>query len=198
MKHHPGIGAARPAAAVGAPRRDARSKQAFRLQEQLRPGVAPAGHGDRAPGARGSAARSIPDDRADKAPASHRPQPAASPCSTAAPADHPAAPPARIKTPIATKLPLQHPNNSPASARPTTPRSQRSKTLANFCILRSSSHSARPILAPRCYPHQEAQQNTGQIVCYRTRTTKKILDYLATAFPERAQPGGWKNPFTGR
>ena len=27
---------------------------------------------------------------------------------------------------------------------------------------------------------------------------KKILDYLATAFPERAQPGGWKNPFTGR
>jgi hypothetical protein len=24
---------------------------------------------------------------------------------------------------------------------------------------------------------------------------KKILDYLATAFPERTQPGGWKNPF---
>jgi hypothetical protein len=26
----------------------------------------------------------------------------------------------------------------------------------------------------------------------------RILDYLATAFPERTQPGGWKNPFTGR
>lgn len=24
----------------------------------------------------------------------------------------------------------------------------------------------------------------------------KILDYLAAAFPERRQPGGWKNPFT--
>jgi hypothetical protein len=23
----------------------------------------------------------------------------------------------------------------------------------------------------------------------------KLLDYLATAFPERRQPGGWKNPF---
>lgn len=23
----------------------------------------------------------------------------------------------------------------------------------------------------------------------------KILDYLASAFPERRQPGGWKNPF---
>ena len=27
---------------------------------------------------------------------------------------------------------------------------------------------------------------------------KKILDYLATAFPERKEPGGWKNPFTGK
>ena len=26
----------------------------------------------------------------------------------------------------------------------------------------------------------------------------KILDYLAAAFPERTQPGGWKNPFTGK
>lgn len=25
---------------------------------------------------------------------------------------------------------------------------------------------------------------------------QKILDYLAAAFPERTQPGGWKNPFT--
>ena len=25
---------------------------------------------------------------------------------------------------------------------------------------------------------------------------KKILDYLASAFPERVEPGGWKNPFT--
>lgn len=24
---------------------------------------------------------------------------------------------------------------------------------------------------------------------------EKVLDYLATAFPERRQPGGWKNPF---
>jgi hypothetical protein len=24
----------------------------------------------------------------------------------------------------------------------------------------------------------------------------KMLDYLAGAFPERKQPGGWKNPFT--
>jgi hypothetical protein len=32
----------------------------------------------------------------------------------------------------------------------------------------------------------------------RGEDRKKILDYLATAFPERAQPGGWKNPFTGR
>lgn len=24
---------------------------------------------------------------------------------------------------------------------------------------------------------------------------EKILDYLAAAFPERRQPGGWKNPF---
>ena len=24
---------------------------------------------------------------------------------------------------------------------------------------------------------------------------EKILDYLASAFPERTQPGGWKNPF---
>jgi curli biogenesis system outer membrane secretion channel CsgG len=24
---------------------------------------------------------------------------------------------------------------------------------------------------------------------------KKILDYLASAFPERTEPGGWKNPF---
>jgi hypothetical protein len=24
---------------------------------------------------------------------------------------------------------------------------------------------------------------------------EKILDYLAGAFPERTQPGGWKNPF---
>jgi hypothetical protein len=24
---------------------------------------------------------------------------------------------------------------------------------------------------------------------------EKILDYLATALPERKQPGGWKNPF---
>ncbi len=24
---------------------------------------------------------------------------------------------------------------------------------------------------------------------------RKILDYLETAFPERTQPGGWKNPF---
>jgi hypothetical protein len=23
---------------------------------------------------------------------------------------------------------------------------------------------------------------------------KKILDYLATAFPQRTRPGGWKNP----
>jgi hypothetical protein len=27
---------------------------------------------------------------------------------------------------------------------------------------------------------------------------KKILDYLATAFPERTQPGGWKNPFVDK
>ena len=26
----------------------------------------------------------------------------------------------------------------------------------------------------------------------------KILDYLAAAFPERTQRGGWKNPFTGK
>ena len=26
----------------------------------------------------------------------------------------------------------------------------------------------------------------------------KILDYLAAAFPERRQPGGWKNPFEGK
>jgi len=26
----------------------------------------------------------------------------------------------------------------------------------------------------------------------------KILDYLAAAFPERKEPGGWKNPFTGK
>jgi hypothetical protein len=25
---------------------------------------------------------------------------------------------------------------------------------------------------------------------------QKILDYLASAFPERREPGGWKNPFT--
>jgi hypothetical protein len=25
---------------------------------------------------------------------------------------------------------------------------------------------------------------------------KKILDYLASAFPERVERGGWKNPFT--
>jgi hypothetical protein len=25
---------------------------------------------------------------------------------------------------------------------------------------------------------------------------EKILDYLASAFPERREPGGWKNPFT--
>jgi hypothetical protein len=25
---------------------------------------------------------------------------------------------------------------------------------------------------------------------------KKILDYLASAFPERTERGGWKNPFT--
>jgi hypothetical protein len=24
---------------------------------------------------------------------------------------------------------------------------------------------------------------------------ERMLDYLATAFPERRQPGGWKNPF---
>jgi len=24
---------------------------------------------------------------------------------------------------------------------------------------------------------------------------EKMLDYLASAFPERTQPGGWKNPF---
>lgn len=24
---------------------------------------------------------------------------------------------------------------------------------------------------------------------------KRILDYLASAFPERREPGGWKNPF---
>ncbi|HXF54651.1 MAG TPA: hypothetical protein VNK52_11065 [Hyphomicrobiaceae bacterium] len=24
---------------------------------------------------------------------------------------------------------------------------------------------------------------------------EKMLDYLSTAFPERRQPGGWKNPF---
>lgn len=24
---------------------------------------------------------------------------------------------------------------------------------------------------------------------------EKLLDYLTTAFPERTQPGGWKNPF---
>jgi hypothetical protein len=27
---------------------------------------------------------------------------------------------------------------------------------------------------------------------------KKILDYLSTVFPERSQPGGWKNPFAGK
>jgi hypothetical protein len=27
---------------------------------------------------------------------------------------------------------------------------------------------------------------------------KKTLDYLATAFPERTQPGGWKNPFVDK
>jgi hypothetical protein len=27
---------------------------------------------------------------------------------------------------------------------------------------------------------------------------KKILDYLETAFPERTQPGGWKNPFADK
>lgn len=27
------------------------------------------------------------------------------------------------------------------------------------------------------------------------RERERILDYLATAFPERAQLGGWKNPF---
>ena len=25
---------------------------------------------------------------------------------------------------------------------------------------------------------------------------KKMLDYLSSAFPERREPGGWKNPFT--
>jgi hypothetical protein len=25
---------------------------------------------------------------------------------------------------------------------------------------------------------------------------ERILDYLASAFPERREPGGWKNPFT--
>jgi hypothetical protein len=24
---------------------------------------------------------------------------------------------------------------------------------------------------------------------------EKVLDYLAAVFPERTQPGGWKNPF---
>jgi hypothetical protein len=24
---------------------------------------------------------------------------------------------------------------------------------------------------------------------------ERMLDYLSTAFPERRQPGGWKNPF---
>lgn len=27
---------------------------------------------------------------------------------------------------------------------------------------------------------------------------RRILDYLAAAFPERSGPGGWKNPFTPR
>jgi hypothetical protein len=27
---------------------------------------------------------------------------------------------------------------------------------------------------------------------------EKLLDYLTTAFPERAAPGAWKNPFTGK
>ena len=27
---------------------------------------------------------------------------------------------------------------------------------------------------------------------------QKILDYLASAFPERRAPGGWKNPFEGK
>ena len=27
------------------------------------------------------------------------------------------------------------------------------------------------------------------------REREKILDYLTGAFPERRQPGGWKNPF---
>lgn len=26
----------------------------------------------------------------------------------------------------------------------------------------------------------------------------QMLDYLATAFPERRAPGGWKNPFEGK
>lgn len=28
------------------------------------------------------------------------------------------------------------------------------------------------------------------------REREKVLDYLSTAFPERRQPGGWRNPFT--
>lgn len=27
---------------------------------------------------------------------------------------------------------------------------------------------------------------------------KIVLDYLETAFPQRAAPGGWKNPFSGQ
>jgi mono/diheme cytochrome c family protein len=27
---------------------------------------------------------------------------------------------------------------------------------------------------------------------------KTVLDYLAAAFPPRASPGGWKNPFSGQ
>lgn len=69
-----------------------------------------------------------------------------------------------------------------------------------FC---TACHSFKIVAAQRMSRERWDESLNWMVERHRMPEVKgeerdKILDYLAAAFPERTQPGGWKNPFTGK
>jgi hypothetical protein len=74
------------------------------------------------------------------------------------------------------------------------------ETTFYFC---TACHSFKIVAAQGMSRERWDESLTWMVERHRMPEAKgeerdKILDYLATAFPERTQPGGWKNPFTGK
>ena len=74
------------------------------------------------------------------------------------------------------------------------------ETTFYFC---TACHSFKIVAAQGMSRERWDESLTWMVERHRMPEVKgeerdKILDYLAAAFPERTQPGGWKNPFTGK